>query len=52
VTNLQSSASAITDVDLSAAQTNYTNQQTLTSAAVSALTEANQMQQELLKVLQ
>jgi flagellin len=52
VTNLQSSASAITDVDLSQAQTQYTNQQTLTSAAVSALTEANQMQSELLKVLQ
>jgi flagellin len=52
ITNLQSASSAITDVDLSAEQTTYTNESTLTSAAVSALTEANQMQSELLKVLQ
>ncbi|MHB8284543.1 MAG: flagellin N-terminal helical domain-containing protein [Caulobacteraceae bacterium] len=52
ITNLQSASSAITDVDLSSEQTVYTNEQTLTSAAVSALTEANEMQSELLKVLQ
>ncbi|MGA0601202.1 flagellin [Caulobacter sp. KR2-114] len=52
ITNLQSASSAISDVDLSAEQTTYTNEQTLTSAAVSALTEANAMQGELLKVLQ
>ncbi len=52
ITNLQAANSAISDVDLSAEQTNYTNEQTLTSAAVTALTEANQMQTELLKVLQ
>jgi len=51
-TNLEAANSALTDVDLSAEQTAYTNAQTLTSAAVTALTEANQMQQELLKVLQ
>ena len=51
-TNLEAANSALTDVDLSAEQTAFTNAQTLTSAAVTALTEANQMQQELLKVLQ
>jgi flagellin len=52
VTNLQSANSAIADVDLSSEQTTYTNEQTLTSAAVTALSEANAMQSELLKVLQ
>ncbi len=51
-TNLEAANSALVDVDLSAEQTTYTNESTLTSAAVTALTEANQMQQELLKVLQ
>ena len=52
ITNLQSASSAISDVDLSSEQVNYTNEQTLTSAAVTALTEANAMQSQLLKVLQ
>ncbi len=51
-TNLEAANSSLVDVDLSAEQTTFTNEQTLTSAAVTALTEANQMQQELLKVLQ
>ncbi|MGH1559726.1 flagellin [Caulobacter segnis] len=33
-------------------QTNFTNHQTLTSAAISALSQANSMSQSLLKLLQ
>jgi len=50
--NLESAASAITDVDIAAEQTNFTNAQTLTSAAISALSQANSMSQSLLKLLQ
>jgi len=52
ITNLQSASSAITSVDISAEETIYTNEETLTSAAVTAVTDANNMQSELLKVLQ
>jgi flagellin len=52
ITNLQSASSAITSVDISAEETTYTNEETLTSAAVTAVTDANNMQSELLKVLQ
>jgi flagellin len=52
ITNLQSASSAITSVDISAEETTYTNAETLTSAAVTAVTDANAMQSELLKVLQ
>ncbi|PXA82562.1 flagellin [Caulobacter sp. D4A] len=50
--NLESAASAITDVDIASEQTNFTNAQTLTSAAISALSQANSMSQSLLKLLQ
>ena len=50
--NLESAASAITDVDIAAEQTNFTNAQTLTSAAIAALGQANSMSQSLLKLLQ
>ncbi|MFT4254463.1 MAG: flagellin [Caulobacter sp.] len=50
--NLESAASAITDVDIASEQTNYTNASTLTSAAISALSKANEMSQSLLKLLQ
>jgi flagellin len=52
ITNLQSASSAITSVDISAEETTYTNEETLTSAAVTAVSDANMMQSELLKVLQ
>jgi len=52
ITNLQSASSAITSVDISAEETIYTNEETLTSAAVTAVSDANAMQSELLKVLQ
>lgn len=50
--NLQSAKSAISDVDIATEQTNFTNYQTLTSAAISALSQANSMSQSLLKLLQ
>ena len=50
--NLQSAKSAISDVDIAAEQTNFTNAQTLTSAAIAALGQANSMSQSLLKLLQ
>lgn len=50
--NLESAESAITGVDIAAEQTNFTNYQTLTSAAISALSQANSMSQSLLKLLQ
>jgi flagellin len=52
ITNLQAASSAITSVDISAEETTYTNEETLTSAAVTAVSDANAMQSELLKVLQ
>lgn len=50
--NLQSAESSISDVDIATEQTNFTNYQTLTSAAISALSQANSMSQSLLKLLQ
>jgi flagellin len=50
--NLDAARSAITDVDLAKAQTDYSNAQTLTSAAISALANANSMNQQILKLLQ
>ena len=50
--NLQSAKSSISDVDIASEQTNFTNYQTLTSAAISALSQANSMSQSLLKLLQ
>jgi len=50
--NLEASKSAISDVDLAAEQTNYTNLSTLTQAAIAALGQANSMSSSLLKLLQ
>lgn len=50
--NLQAAESSISDVDIATEQTNFTNYQTLTSAAISALSQANSMSQSLLKLLQ
>lgn len=50
--NLQSAKSSISDVDIATEQTNFTNYQTLTSAAISALSQANSMSQSLLKLMQ
>lgn len=50
--NLSAAKSAISDVDLAAEQTNYTNLSTLTQAAIAALGQANSMSSQLLKLLQ
>lgn len=50
--NLQSAKSTLMDVDVAAEQTNFTNAQTLTSAAIAALGQANSMTQSLLKLMQ
>lgn len=50
--NLEAAKSAISDVDIAAEQTNFVNVQTLTSAAIAALGQANSMNQSLLKLLQ
>lgn len=50
--NLTAAKSAISDVDLAAEQTNYTNLSTLTQAAIAALGQANSMSSQLLKLLQ
>ena len=50
--NLDSAKSAITDADIAQVQSRYSTDQSLTSAAVSALSDANQMNQQILKLLQ
>lgn len=50
--NLTAARSAITDADIAATQSTFSSAQTLTSAAISALSDANQMNQSLLKLLQ
>lgn len=50
--NLKSAKSSISDVDIATEQTNFSSYQTLTSAAISALSQANSMGQSLLKLLQ
>ena len=50
--NLDSAKSSIEDTDIAQTQTQFSTDQTLTSAAVSALSDANQMNQQILKVLQ
>jgi len=50
--SLEAAKSAISDVDIAAEQTNFVNVQTLTSAAIAALGQANSMNQSLLKLLQ
>lgn len=50
--NLQAANSSIEDADIAEAQTDFTNSQTLTNAAIAALGRANQLPQELLRLLQ
>lgn len=50
--NLQAANSSIEDADIAEAQTAFTNSQTLTNAAIAALGRANQLPQELLRLLQ
>jgi len=49
--NLNSAKSSITDADIAKVQSQFSTDQTLTSAAVSALSDANQMNQQMLKLL-
>lgn len=51
ITNLESAKSSIFDVDLAEEQTNFTNYQVLTEAAISGLAQANQMKTSLLALL-
>jgi flagellin len=50
--NLTAARSAITDADIAQTQTEYSSASSLTSAAISALTDANSMNQQMLKLLQ
>ena len=49
--NLNSAKSSISDADIAQVQSKFSTDQTLTSAAVSALSDANQMNQQVLKLL-
>lgn len=50
--NLEAAKSSISDADIAAEQTNFTNYETLTEAAVAALAKANELPKELLRLLQ
>ena len=52
LTNLQAAQSSIKDVDIAAEQSKFTSEQTMTSAAIAALGQANSMTQSLLKLMQ
>lgn len=52
VENLTAANSAILDADIAAEQTEFTNFRTLTEAAIAALAQANQLPQNLLRLLQ
>jgi flagellin len=52
VQNLNAAKSAIMDTDIAATQSKFSSDQTLTTAAISALSDANQMNQSILKLLQ
>lgn len=52
IQNLDSAKSAIMDTDIAATQSKFSSDQTLTTAAISALSDANQMNQSVLKLLQ
>jgi len=51
IENLQAAKSAISDVDIAAEQTAFTNYQVLTEAAIAGLSQANQLTQSLLSLL-
>jgi len=51
IQNLKAAKSTISDVDIASEQTNFTNYQVLTEAAISGLSQSNQMKQSLLALL-
>lgn len=51
LTNLKEAKSAIFDADIALEQTNFTNYQVLTEAAIASLSQANQAKQSLLSLL-
>ena len=51
IENLQAAKSSISDVDIAAEQTRFTNFQVLTEAAIAGLAQANQITQSLLSLL-
>lgn len=51
IQNLQAAKSSISDVDIAAEQTRFTNFQVLTEAAISGLAQANEMKTSLLALL-
>jgi len=51
IENLQTAKSAVSDVDIAAEQTRFTNFQVLTEAAIAGLAQANQITQSLLSLL-
>ena len=51
ITNLQAAKSSILDADLAEEQTNFTNYQVLTEAAIAGLSQANEMQSSILSLL-
>lgn len=51
IENLQNARGSITDVDIAAEQTRFTNFQVLTEAAIAGLAQANQITQSLLSLL-
>ncbi|MAS87475.1 MAG: flagellin [Micavibrio sp.] len=52
VDNTEDAASAILDVNIAEEQTNLTNKQVLTEAAIAGLSQANQLTQSLLSLIQ
>ena len=51
IENLQAAKSSISDVDIAAEQTAFTNYQVLTEAAIAGLAQANQMKTSLLSLI-
>ena len=49
--DLQAAEASIADVDIAQEQTNFTNYQVLTEAAIAGLSQANQITQSLLSLL-
>ena len=50
--NMTGALSRLTDVDMAEEMTNYTHQNVLNQAAISVLTQANDLPQQVLQILQ
>ena len=50
--NMTDAMSRLTDVDMAEEMTNYTHQNVLNQAAISVLTQANDLPQQVLQILQ